>query len=77
MAKDEEMHFSGRFAAFEMMKRDLQQRLLLRKTLQEKPEILQVSPGSYSSIPEMPNEDPFIILHNVNQVKVCYKSKSW
>ena len=76
MAKDEEMHFSGRFAAFEMMKRDLQQRLLLRKTLQEKPEILQVSPGSYSSIPERPNEDTFISLQNLNQVKICSKSRS-
>ena len=42
MEKDEEMSFLARFQVYGLFKQQLEMRLLLKKTLLEKPEILEV-----------------------------------
>ena len=42
MEKDEEMSFLARFQVYGLFKQQLEMRLVLKKTLLEKPEILEV-----------------------------------
>ena len=48
MEKDKEMSFLPRFQVYRMFKQQLEMRLVLRKTLQEKPEILEVIVFAFS-----------------------------
>ena len=48
MEKDKEMSFLPRFQVYNMFKQQLEMRLVLRKTLQEKPEILEVTTFTFS-----------------------------